>query len=284
MGADRLDRREFIPTYVISLADAEARRRNMTARLMAAGVPFRFFDAVDGRARGLPDVIDGARVVRTLFQTEAGLACTASHRLLHRMVAEGDAATALILEDDAILADDFVTVVEQALSLDFDVLKLEGINVSKRRITVGRVGCYDVIITNRPSVGSAAYLLRREAARRICGLPVIDQTSDYVFQDPRLRLRVLEMHPFCVHQDAASGTQLHHSPVETYVAKSEWSFGRLVESTRRRLMMARIYGPLVFVRFELQRLRPVRKGLFIFRWSVFFAVVIALAVGLCLVW
>src|SRR5690242_18482565 len=84
MGADRLDRREFIPTYVISLADAEARRRNMTARLMAAGVPFRFFDAVDGRARGLPDVIDGARVVRTLFQTEAGLACTASHRLLYR--------------------------------------------------------------------------------------------------------------------------------------------------------------------------------------------------------
>jgi glycosyl transferase family 25 len=244
----------FIPAFVISLADAEARRRNMAARLAAVGVPFRFFDAVDGRARRLPDTIDGAQVVRTLFKTEAGLACTASHRLLHRVIAEGDAETVLILEDDATIPDDFVEVVERALALDFDVFKLEGVNPSKRRITVGRVGRYDVIITNRVSVGSAGYLLRRNAARRICRLPVIDQTSDYVFQDTRLRLRVLEMNPFCVEQDLATETQLRHLPNQAYVAENQWSIKRMIESVKRKAALASIYGPAIFARLEFQRI------------------------------
>jgi glycosyl transferase family 25 len=253
-NAARQTRSGFIPTYVISLADAEARRRNMAARLAAVGVPFRFFDAVDGRTERLPDTIDGARVVRTLFKTEAGLACTASHRLLHRMIAEGDAETVLILEDDATIPDDFVGVVEQALALDCDVFKLEGVNASKRRITVGRVGRYDVIITNRVSVGSAGYLLRRDAARRICRLPVIDQTSDYVFQDTRLRLRVLEMNPFCVEQDLATDTQLRHLPNEAFVPENQWSIARLIDSLKRKGAVASIYGPKTFARLEFQRI------------------------------
>jgi GR25 family glycosyltransferase involved in LPS biosynthesis len=276
--------RAVIPVYVISLPNAEARRRDMTLRLGAVGIPFTFVDALYGRTVPIPDVLDGARVMRERFKTESGLGCTVSHRLLHRVIAEGDAETVLVLEDDATIPEDFAEVIEQALAFDFDVFKLEGVNTSTRRLTIGHVGRYEVIITSRPSVGSAAYLLRRDAARRICGLPVLDQGSDYVFQDPRLRLRVLEMHPFCVQQDSASGTQLHYSPVETYVPRSEWSFDRLIESTRRKLMMGRIYGPLMLARFELQRLRPVRTGLFIFRWAIFFAVVIALAVGLWLIW
>jgi GR25 family glycosyltransferase involved in LPS biosynthesis len=274
----------MIPVYVISLPNAEVRRRNMTLRLGAVGIPFEFFDAVDGRTARLPSSIDGARVVREVFRTEAGLACTASHRLLHRRIAEGTADTAFILEDDATIPDDLVEVVEQALVLDFDVFKLEGVNISRRKLAIDRVGAYDVIITNRPSVGAAAYLLRRDAARRICSLPVIDQASDYVFQDTRLRLRVLEMNPFCIRQDHATNTQLDHLPNRTYVEESQWAFRRFVESTRRKILMGRIYGPLVLARFELQRLRPARTGLFIFRWAVFFAVVIALAAGVWFIW
>src|SRR5262245_3014312 len=106
--------RKFILTFVISLADAEVRRRNMVAQLTAAGIPFRFVDAVDGRAQKLPDTIDGARIVRTLFNSEAGVACAASHRLLHRTIAEGEDDAVLILEDDASIADDFADVVDKA--------------------------------------------------------------------------------------------------------------------------------------------------------------------------
>jgi GR25 family glycosyltransferase involved in LPS biosynthesis len=226
----------------------------MAARLAAARIPFRFVDAVDGRTHRLPDTIDGARIVRTLFSTEAGVACAASHRLLHRAIAEGDADTALILEDDALIADDFADVVERALAFDFDVFKLEGINPSKRRIAVGSVGRYDVIITNRTSVGSAAYLLRRDAARRICRLPTLDQASDYVFQDTRLRLRVLEMDPFCAWQDPATNTQLSHSPNRAYVPENQWALRRMIESVKRKAAIASIYGPKTFARLEFQRI------------------------------
>lgn len=57
-----------------------------------------------------------------------------------------------------------------------------------------------------------------------------------------------------------------------------------MESTRRKLLMGAIYGPGVLARFELQRLRPVRPRLAIFRWSIFLAVVIALIAGVWLHW
>jgi hypothetical protein len=38
--------------------------------LTTAGVPFQFFDCVDGRTQRVPDRIDGARVVRERFNTE----------------------------------------------------------------------------------------------------------------------------------------------------------------------------------------------------------------------
>src|SRR3974390_336156 len=160
----------------------------MTLQLGAAGVPFQFFDCVDGRTERVPDCIDGARVIRERFKTEGALACTATHRLLHRMVAEGAAETVVILEDDAIIPPDFANIVDDALGFEFDAFKLEGVTPSKRRITVGHLGCYEVVISSRPAVGSAGYILRRDAARRICSLPMLDWTCDYIFQDTRLRL------------------------------------------------------------------------------------------------
>ena len=116
------------------------------------------------------------------------------------------------------------------------------------------MGRYEVIITSRPSVGCAAYLLRRDAARRICSLPVLDQGPDYVFQDPRLRLRVLEMDPFCVQQDCVTESQLRHAPNPTYVPESQWDIRRLITSVRRKAALASIYGPMVMARLELQRI------------------------------
>lgn len=250
-----LENRAFIPTYVVSLADSEARRRSMTSQLAAAAVPFEFFDCVDGRTQRVPDCIDGARVVRERFKTEGALACTATHRLLHRMIAEGEAEAVVILEDDAIIPQGFVEIVEQALAFDFDAFKLEGVNPSKRRITVGHVGRYDVVVTNRPATGSAGYILRRDAARRVCRLPVLDRTCDYIFQDTRLRLRVLEMNPFCVRQDEATASQMPRSLANPgYVPESEWSIARLVESVKRKAVVASIYGPATLARLEFQRI------------------------------
>src|SRR5260370_16437279 len=96
-----------IPVYVISLKDSDIRRRNMTERLGALGIPFQFVDAVDGRTQRLPDVFDGARVVRPGFWGESALACALSHRTVHRMIADGRADVALVFETDPEFSHDF---------------------------------------------------------------------------------------------------------------------------------------------------------------------------------
>jgi GR25 family glycosyltransferase involved in LPS biosynthesis len=244
----------FIPVYVISLPDAEVRRRNMTTRLGSAGIPFKFFDAPYGRTRQIPEHVDGAVIVRDPFRTESEIACTLSHRHVHRMIAEADADAALIFEDDARLPEDFVQIVRSALSFDFDVFKFEGTNASKRRVTIGRIGSYEVVVSSVPSMGAAAYLVRREAARRICSLPVIDQINDALFGDPRLRLRVLEMAPFCVQPDNETPTQLRERPIASYVPPKRHSVRRFVQSVRRKAMIGRVHGPGILARLEFQRI------------------------------
>jgi|HubBroStandDraft_1064217.scaffolds.fasta_scaffold77423_2 glycosyl transferase family 25 len=256
--ASGADDQAFIPVYVISLPDAEVRRRKMTSRLAGAGIPFKFFDAPYGPKRPIPAEIDGVAILREPFRTESEIGCTISHWLVHKMIAEGDGDTALIFEDDAVLSQDFAQILRRALSFDFDVFKFEGVNVSNRRVTIARIDSYEVTVTSSPSMGAAAYLLRREAARRICSLKAIDQINDAIFGDPRLRLRVLEMVPFCVHQDGETPSQLRALPIPSYVPQRQRSFRRLVQSFKRKIMIARVHGLGVLARLELQRLRPMK--------------------------
>jgi GR25 family glycosyltransferase involved in LPS biosynthesis len=193
------------------------------------------------------------------------------------MIADGDAATALILEDDAKLDDDFSQVVEKALSFDFDLFKLEGVNIARRRVTIGRIGRHDVIVTVFPSSGAAAYLVRREAARRICELPVIDQVNDLIFGDPRLRLRVLELDPFCAWQDCETDSALKRFPNPSYIPQKIRGVRRMIRSFRRKIAIATLYGPLVLIKFELQKIEPMRNTTAMVRWTIFVLVVATLA-------
>jgi GR25 family glycosyltransferase involved in LPS biosynthesis len=195
------------------------------------------------------------------------------------MIADGDAATALILEDDAKLDDDFLQVVQNALSFNFDIFKLEGVNVARRRITIGQLEGRQVIITIFPSSGAAAYLVRREAARRICGLRVLDQVNDLIFGDPRLRLRVLELDPFCVHQDGETESDLNRFPNPTYVPQKTRSIRRLITSFKRKITIAAMYGPLVLIRFELQKVEPTRNRTAMLRWTIFAVIVVYIIAG-----
>jgi GR25 family glycosyltransferase involved in LPS biosynthesis len=241
-----------LPVYVISLADAEIRRRNMIARLNAAKIPFRFVDAVDGRYRPVADEIDGARVVHGPDYTEWGIGCTASHRLVHRMIANEASDVALVLEDDAKFSDDFSEVLAGAAKFDFDIFKLEGGNLHRRRATVGQIGRYRVVVRMVPSLGSAAYLIRRTAAIRFCELPVIDRAIDAAFDDSRLKLRVLELDPFPAVQDGETpplyGITLPPRP------RANWA-RKLVSSMRRRYHIVRLYGPKIAFFLETQRFR-----------------------------
>ncbi len=238
-----------VAVYVISLPDAEGRRRTISARLNAAGVPFRFVDAIDGRVRPVPDQIDGARVVREAFATAHALARTASHRLVHRMIAEGDDDMALVLEDDARPSDNFAQALAGAAKFDFDVLKFEGGDHDSRRTAVGHMAGFTVVVRRVPSLGSAAYLIRRSAAARFCSLLVVDQSIGAAFNDFRLWLRVLELEPFAVMQD---GEKQHYAWIG---GPRPRRLEKLARSIRIPNRLVRLYGFRVALALELQRFR-----------------------------
>ena len=234
-----------IPVYVISLKDCEIRRRNMTERLGALGIPFRFVDAIEGRLE-LPQVFDGARVGR--FGDPGTIGCALSHRLVHRMIAEGESDLGLIFEDDAVLAEDFGEVLAAAAELEFDVFKLEGGRHHYRYVPVGRIGKYSVEVGMVPSLGAAAYLLTRSGAERFCSLGSIDQHPDVAFGDPRLCLRVLELDPFVAVQEH----NLSNAPVEWH-DEGRSVRAKLTHSIRKRWRLARAHGLGMVAAMELTR-------------------------------
>ena len=237
-----------VPVYVISLRDSVTRRRNMTERLGALGIPFQFVDAIDGRLE-LPEVFDGAQVKR--FGDAGTMGCALSHRFVHRMIAESRSALALILEDDAVLSDDFGEVLSAATRLQFDVLKLEGGRHHYRYVPVDRLGPYSVEVGMVPSLGSAAYLLTHRGAERFCSLRLIDQPIDVAFGDRRLCLRVLELDPFtAIQEHRISGAPVAwHDDGRSLFAKLSYSFWK-------RWRLARAHGVGMLAAMELTRFGP----------------------------
>jgi len=240
-----------IPVYVISLKNSETRRRNMTERLGAVGIPFQFVDAIDGRTQRLPDVFDGSRVVRDGFQSEAEIACAMSHRLVHRLIMDGDSELALIFEDDAGPSPDFPEALALAKRLRFDILKFEG-GAWGRRARIGTIGKF-AVMAGTPSLGSAAYLIHRSAATRFCTLPVVDKPIDVAFGDLRLQLRVLDLEPYPVKQDRLP-TQTALQPLPRALAPPLGGLTRLVLSVRKRAMFVRLYGLRAAIKMDLARI------------------------------
>ena len=104
-------------------------------------------------------------------------------------------------------------------------------------------------------MGSAAYLLTRSTARRFCSLPVLDQMPDEAFGDPRLALKVLELEPYAVVQDAATPTMVNlqsYGNVPRQLRRSR--LDRLVHSVRKRSRLVRAHGLRIALAIEVQEL------------------------------
>ena len=119
-----------LPMFVISLRGSADRRRRVTDQMEAAGLPFSFLDAVDGRKGDHPLLsrFDSRAFMirhgRPSVPGEAG--CYASHYLAWQHCIELDRPV-VILEDDFLLEPDAAERFAFAARLagDFDFLRLE---------------------------------------------------------------------------------------------------------------------------------------------------------------
>lgn len=106
------------PIFVISLADAGARRASLVAALDALGLEWELFEAVDGR-RGLgpvwESIIDreGAKKAMGRPMTSGEFGCALSHRAIYEIIQKRGLEGAIVLEDDAIIGPDFERFVRE---------------------------------------------------------------------------------------------------------------------------------------------------------------------------
>jgi len=113
--------------YVINLARRPDRRAFMQAQADRLGLKFDYIDAVDAQS---PSANLGEIEVRSGPYgriSKGDLACTLSHRKFWRLLLETGEPYAVVLEDDAILADDSGQFFEDSdwIPAGADVVKLE---------------------------------------------------------------------------------------------------------------------------------------------------------------
>ncbi|HNQ04581.1 MAG TPA: glycosyltransferase family 25 protein [Thiobacillaceae bacterium] len=164
---------------VITLDDAQARRDAISARLRVLGIPFEFVPGVDGRKLdtlihpGYDSFRRGIYFGRDLSKGELG--CALAHRNACRHALESGHDAILILEDDALLADDLPAVIADLLALrdKWDLVRFLGRKKNYRasRLITPLAGSQAMLARPLGTPGGAyGYLLNPRAAKRLLEL------------------------------------------------------------------------------------------------------------------
>lgn len=184
--------------YVVSLADAVERRRDIEIQLNRCELPFEFVDAVDLRCA--PEwrcaqlrVKEGySNERRSLHRSELG--CALSHRDVYaRVVAEG-IEFAVVLEDDALLHAGFSDFLNFVAAGDvfsrFDVMLLGYSKLLEQHAcrfyikepikrVCGSSGIDVGIAWRNWTSGTVAYVISRHGAKKMLEVPKLGLADDW---------------------------------------------------------------------------------------------------------
>ena len=148
---------------VISLADADARRASVSAQMAAAGLAFRFSEAVSTveEAETLAGQCDGERFLLNTgrWPVPAELGCYASHLALWRECAEAGRPI-LVMEDDFRLRPVFTKAVDTVSRLvrDAGFVRLQAESRAVRR-PVRAVGPFTLVHYRKMTQGAMCYAI-----------------------------------------------------------------------------------------------------------------------------
>jgi glycosyl transferase family 25 len=182
------------PVYVVSLPGSP--RRDAIARVLAnLAVPFRFCEAVDGRQLAdseLRACYDEAGALRRLGRrlTRAEVGCTLSHRQVYRTMLNDNHAFAVVLEDDAIVGNEFATFCRTCAGLpqDIELLSLHAEHGFVRRkpgFSWAEGAIHRATSNLSTTVG---YFLRASVAQKVLGSgTAIETVADWPFDHRAVR-------------------------------------------------------------------------------------------------
>jgi glycosyl transferase family 25 len=154
-----------IAVFVISLADAEQRRRVITDYLSRLGLPWSFFDA---RRYDPSD----QEVSQRADMTPGEIGCFLSHRALWNHIATSDLDYAVILEDDTVLLPtlDYHALFAALRRLDVECIRLaiNGLHCAKSLVGLGvPLGKISRITSPRFGLGAMACAVTPRAAHQL---------------------------------------------------------------------------------------------------------------------
>lgn len=135
-----------------------------------------------------------------------------SHLLALETFLDSDHEYGLILEDDAEpvgdLAADLGAIVDSRV--EFEIIKMEGLRGTGARLVIpeAKLGGVVLVRSPKPSSGAAAYLVTRDAARRLlqrAGTALL-RYDDYLTNPGFCGCRCLHMAPYSIRQSDAEST------------------------------------------------------------------------------
>lgn len=250
-GKDTLLKLQGLQVVLINLERSVKRREQMQRRLHELGLAYHWLKGVDGKlhAEELLKTVDVAKfernVGRDVLLGEIG--CYHSHLKAWQYLLETSDDTLLVLEDDVVFGDGFLTALELALQhkSSWDFLKLNKIR-AKQPVCQQSLGSYALNAYIGPATGFGAYLIQRHTIESILPrmLPIrrpIDHEADRIFEHD-FRHFGLEPFPSEVRdeqQSTITGSQFHEvkrRPLYQRVPSYLMRFGNQI---RRILYLAR---------------------------------------------
>ena len=201
-----------IKIFVISLAREKQRREVIQKRLNSICNTFEFFDAIDGKKERLSQHNDYIGLKRRLFYgkdlSDGELGCFFSHRALINKIVQKKIPFAVILEDDAILLDNFRSTIEGLLnsSYPWDIVRFlpdEKLKSKAYSEVVRLFESYNLIRLATAPGEAHAYILSMNGAKKMqCAMRKIWCPNDTLMGQPlRTHAEILTVFPSIAEQD-----------------------------------------------------------------------------------
>lgn len=251
---------DLIPIYIISLPGAAARRERMAAQFARLALPYRFFDAIDGRGLSREALEAAAPAHRRRYWNPlvpGEIGCALSHLAVIRTVAAAPDPYAVVLEDDVSLGEEFPRLLAalEAGPPAFDMMWLAHVPRKKHRavMPLGRFADRELRARVYLDYTLAAVVYRREAAARIAAaVTVIDAPIDHMLWRNHTvpALRAVEVHPQIVVQDMDAPSTIRGRKFRALGARARLTRERIRWSNllRRWRSFAAAWGPTALLR------------------------------------
>ncbi|NAW66324.1 glycosyltransferase [Photobacterium halotolerans] len=203
-----------MPTFVVSLARSNERREHMQSLLQHAGIPFEFFDAIDGTASEQFLHSDKAAPKLTFKRkgyhlVPAEIACFASHYALwEKCVALN--VPILILEDNIEFCSDLHSILDTLADYidKYQFIKLSATHPNRYKAKTVISESHSIGVYRKGTCGTTAYIVSPKAAHKLLknATIFIEPVDDYIEKTWRHGVTVYHIYPSVIERSQLATT------------------------------------------------------------------------------